>query len=176
MLIIQNKYRRCIFLLNKYDFADFIILRSKALNHPVTNLKLQKILYFLNAIYLVKHGEPLVDAVFEKWNYGPTIPAIYKEYRVNGGNNIIDIKTYPILYFEDNYFKVKKHKFDLANIDQDAQDFINQYLPQLLRFDQFELVDYAKRETQWHWQNDKNYSNDLTRKFYQDPAHDFWKI
>ena len=76
MLIIQNKCRKCIFLLNKCDFADFIILRSKALNQPVTNLKLQKILYFLNAIYLVKHGKPIVDAVFEKWNYGPTIPAI----------------------------------------------------------------------------------------------------
>ena len=53
---------------------------------------------------------------------------------------------------------------------------INQYLPKLLRFDQFELVNYAKRETQWHWKNDKNYNNDLTRKFYQNPVHDFWKI
>ena len=81
-----------------------LFYRSKALNQPVTNLKLQKILYFLNAIYLVKRSKPLVDATFEKWNYGPTIPDVYKEYRVNGGNNIIDIKTHPILYFEDNSF------------------------------------------------------------------------
>lgn len=55
----------------------------------VTNLKLQKILYFAQAYYLAKLGKPLFNDNIEAWAYGPVVPMVYKKYREYGSNSII---------------------------------------------------------------------------------------
>lgn len=48
---------------------------------PITPLKLQKLLFFCHADYLVKTGQPLVEDTFEAWSYGPVIPGVYHEFK-----------------------------------------------------------------------------------------------
>ena len=57
------------------DVADEIITLAQEKGHPVSNLKLQKMMYFLNALSLVQSEHPLIDdgQMFEKWDYGPVI-------------------------------------------------------------------------------------------------------
>ena len=47
----------------------------------VTPLKLQKLLYFMHADYLVRTGSPLVKETFEAWSYGPVIPSVYEQFK-----------------------------------------------------------------------------------------------
>lgn len=47
----------------------------------VTPLKIQKLLYFMHADYLVKTGHPLVKEIFEAWSYGPVIPSVYEQFK-----------------------------------------------------------------------------------------------
>jgi uncharacterized phage-associated protein len=47
----------------------------------VTPLKLQKLIFFCHADYLLQFGQPLVRQSFEAWNYGPVIPSIYEEFQ-----------------------------------------------------------------------------------------------
>jgi uncharacterized phage-associated protein len=47
----------------------------------VTPLKLQKLLFFMHADYLVATGRPLCRDQFEAWTYGPVLPAVYDEFR-----------------------------------------------------------------------------------------------
>ena len=47
----------------------------------VTPLKMQKLLYFIHADYLVKTGSPLVKEQFEAWSYGPVIPSVYEQFK-----------------------------------------------------------------------------------------------
>lgn len=48
---------------------------------PVTNLALQKLLYFAHGQFLIRTGKPLVNGAFEAWTYGPVHPAIYREFK-----------------------------------------------------------------------------------------------
>ena len=43
----------------------------------VSPLKLQKLLFFCHAEFLLQTGLPLVRDEFEAWSYGPVVPAIY---------------------------------------------------------------------------------------------------
>lgn len=67
----------------------------------ITNLKLQKILYFAQAYFLAKVGKPLFLDSIEAWEYGPVVPAIYRKYRKNGNNPIIDEKDKSKISLED---------------------------------------------------------------------------
>lgn len=55
----------------------------------VTNLKLQKLLYFAQAYYLAKLGRPLFNDRIEAWEYGPVIPDVYHKYKSEGSAPII---------------------------------------------------------------------------------------
>jgi len=43
----------------------------------VSNLALQKLLYFAHGHFLIRTGRPLVSGAFEAWTYGPVHPAVY---------------------------------------------------------------------------------------------------
>ena len=55
----------------------------------ITNLKLQKVLYFAQAYYLAKIGKKLFGDHIEAWSYGPVVPSIYRKYKTYGSNSII---------------------------------------------------------------------------------------
>lgn len=55
---------------------------------PLTNLAMQKLLYFAHALYLVERRVPLVSGYFEAWEYGPVHPAAYKAFRRWGSQPI----------------------------------------------------------------------------------------
>jgi uncharacterized phage-associated protein len=51
---------------------------------PVSQMKLQKMVYFAHGYYLAKYREPLIQEDFEAWQFGPVVPAIYSEYKAFG--------------------------------------------------------------------------------------------
>lgn len=55
----------------------------------ITNLKLQKVLYFAQAYYLSKIGRPLFSDNIEAWEYGPVIPDVYHKFKSKGSDPII---------------------------------------------------------------------------------------
>lgn len=74
------------------DFANHILAVAYENNLPVNNLQLQKIMYF--AMREQKDNHELLfemyDEPFYIWRYGPTIPSIYKEFRIHGASSIIE--------------------------------------------------------------------------------------
>jgi uncharacterized phage-associated protein len=52
---------------------------------PVDNLKLQKLLYYSQAVHIVLHEKaPLFPEDIEAWDYGPVVPTVYHEYKPFG--------------------------------------------------------------------------------------------
>jgi uncharacterized phage-associated protein len=47
----------------------------------ITNLALQKLLYFAHALFLQEHNRPLVSGYFEAWEFGPVHPAAYQAFK-----------------------------------------------------------------------------------------------
>lgn len=56
----------------------------------MTNLRLQKLLYFAQGWYMARYGKPLFTAPIEAWKLGPVVPTIYGEYQHCGNSPIHD--------------------------------------------------------------------------------------
>lgn len=65
------------------DVADYIIRSIK-----VDPLKLQKLLFYTQAVSLVKHNSPAFDDAIEAWDYGPVVRDIYDNYKKYGYEDI----------------------------------------------------------------------------------------
>lgn len=73
---------------NASEVAEYIIARCHQKHEAISNLKLQKILYFVQAQFIVKLGVPCFDNIMQAWNYGPVVPDVYRKYRGYGNTNI----------------------------------------------------------------------------------------
>lgn len=56
----------------------------------VTQMKLQKMVYFAHGYHLAKYGEPLITEKFEAWKFGPVVEDIYQTYKLYGSDPIMD--------------------------------------------------------------------------------------
>lgn len=57
------------------------------------NFKLQSVLYFVQAEFLVVKGRPCFDDPIEAWGFGPVIPNVYRQYTIYGGMMILEVKA-----------------------------------------------------------------------------------
>jgi len=61
--------------------ANFILDYCEARRMSVTNLALQKLVYFCHVWSLIELHKPLVRHKFEAWEYGPVLPYLYREFK-----------------------------------------------------------------------------------------------
>lgn len=47
---------------------------------PISNLRLQKLLYFVQGQSYIKNDDCIIDEDFYAWPYGPVIPTVYYKY------------------------------------------------------------------------------------------------
>jgi uncharacterized phage-associated protein len=72
----------------------------------MTNLRLQKLLYFAQGWYLARFGKPLFATAFVAWKYGPVAPEIYNLYKKYGSQGITDKSN-------DSFDKFTADEYDL---------------------------------------------------------------
>lgn len=70
--------------------AYAFVKRGIDTGQPITQMKLQKMIYFAQGIHLALYNEPLLKETFQAWKYGPVIPDIYHAYKLYGSNPIDD--------------------------------------------------------------------------------------
>lgn len=68
-------------LISPRDTADYLINESRERGDVLTNLKLQKLLYYAQAWYLVERGKPLFEEDFQAWVHGPVLPSQYQRFK-----------------------------------------------------------------------------------------------
>jgi len=73
--------------------ANFILDACESIGITVTNLKLQKLMYFCHAMVLVKTGQPLMNPGFQAWRYGPVNKLVYSIFKVFGEQPITERAT-----------------------------------------------------------------------------------
>lgn len=70
----------------------------------MTNLRLQKLLYFAQGWHLARYGKPLFNEPIDAWKYGPVVPAVYYEYNENGKNGIDGNGDIDLSVFDENEY------------------------------------------------------------------------
>lgn len=75
------------------EIARYVIQYCQEKNYTISNLKLQKILYFLQAEFLVDTGMPCFREKIEAWDFGPVVPDVYHVYKIYGSASIPSDKS-----------------------------------------------------------------------------------
>lgn len=78
----------CYTILN---VAQYVIAYCLEKEKPVSNLALQKILYFLQKEHLRRRCRPLFPEDFEAWQFGPVSRKVYYKFCAWGAHPITDI-------------------------------------------------------------------------------------
>ncbi len=99
--------------LSATDVAKYIITAfyskdkeiDEGVSEGVSNLKLQKLLYFCQAFSLAKLDRPMFEEDICAWKYGPVVKEVYEEYK--------EYKNNPLPKAE-----VKKHDINVPNEDK----------------------------------------------------------
>lgn len=68
--------------------ADYFIAKNKLDNKGLSNKKLQKLLYYSQAWYLVIKNQKMFSDDIEAWIHGPAIPSVYARFKEFGANDI----------------------------------------------------------------------------------------
>ena len=73
----------------QYRIEDYFIALSNSVQSLITNMKLQKLMYYAQAWHLAVIGDELFSDDFQAWIHGPVIPALYDKYKAYQWNPII---------------------------------------------------------------------------------------
>lgn len=123
------------YLFSAQSLAHYVVDRCNSASHPVSNLQLQKILYFLQLVYCrTQNGEALLfSETFQAWPYGPVIPSVYYEYSQYGGRAI------------------EKSYADELVCDSDTLTFLNEGIDALSKKSPWDLVSISHVQgSPWH--------------------------
>lgn len=113
------------------DIANKIISKTD-LEHgdTISNLKLQKMMYYQQGFHLAYFGTPLFDEDIVAWQYGPVVPSVYKEYKS----------------FESNSISTSKEGISLSD---DEEELFNNVYEEYNQFSAVALMKMTHEEAPW---------------------------
>lgn len=132
---------------NVLDVCKYVIDYSNEKEYGISNLKLQKILYFIQAYFLIKQpSRCCFDDRIEAWDFGPVVPKAYRKYKQFGSSDIPTIMDFEksngngcITGDDKNLIKTVIDKFadysatDLVGLTHNQSPWIDAYIPHMNR-------------------------------------------
>lgn len=136
---------------NALSVAYHIIDYCNEQGSGISNLKLQKILYFVQAEFLVSTptNRPCFKDKIEAWDFGPVVPNVYHQYKLFG-SSIIPVGVNDALapYFEE--------------ISLDDQIMINSIVDDASRYTASQLVQITHNQAPWRNAYRRGFNNEIT--------------
>jgi uncharacterized phage-associated protein len=86
-------------MLSAHEIAKyFVSLVDEDAGDSISNLKVQKLLYYAQGAHLAVYGDPLFAEAIKAWAHGPVVPQVYHQYRQYGAGPIpvesVDLDQY----------------------------------------------------------------------------------
>lgn len=150
---------------NVLDVCRYVINYSNDENYGISNLKLQKILYFIQAYFLsyTEQKEPCFSEKIEAWDFGPVVPKAYHEFKQYGSGDIPKISSY-IEYEDDDIWNVERKAFDENCIDKEKREIINQIVDRFSEYTATDLVELTHNQDPWKNSYEKYMNNEITNE------------
>ncbi len=115
------------------DIANYFLFRAEKEGHELlSNLKLQKLVYYAQGIHLAMYDEPLFADRIEAWNYGPVVPSLYHLYKDKGAGCI-----------------PADESFNPLSIDETTRDFLDEIFDAFGQFSAIRLMEIAHSDKCW---------------------------
>jgi uncharacterized phage-associated protein len=161
--------------------ANFIIDYAQKKGKSVSNLQLQKIMYFIQGAFLNEYNKELVSSSFSRWQYGPVLKEIYAIFRDNGSLPIeklaitANIKNGVLELGEPQ----KTTSESLGN--ESVFKYLQEVTSKLLQISPWELVELSHSQDVWYEHKDEilkhmapDYKNEEIKKACKDNS-ELWQ-
>ena len=114
---------------NVLDVSRHIINYSEEKDYGVSNLKLQKLLYFVQAYFMLEKKDhvPCFHEKIEAWGFGPVVPEAYQEWAKYGSCDITLIESYMVID-KDNIWNSYRVQYHDDIIDEDDKKLIDRVI------------------------------------------------
>ena len=141
--------------MKKYTALDiskyFIDLASSIDENDLTNLKLQKILYYAQEDHIKKYENELFSDQIQAWDLGPVVRSVYDTFKMCG--------AFPITSFDI--------KYESKSVDTDTQKFLESVWEKYSKYSANHLVKMThKPGSPWslaYKSQDKTITTDLIK-------------
>jgi uncharacterized phage-associated protein len=116
------------------DIANKIILRTDSERGDIiSNLKLQKLLYYMQGYHLAFFNEKFFEDQLEAWTYGPVVPNAYHTFKEFGPKAII----------------LDPDKYKEIELTPAQEDMFEQVMNEYGKFSAIKLMEMTHKETPW---------------------------
>lgn len=145
------------------DICRHVINYSNQCDYGVSNLKLQKILYFIQAYFLInsREKEPCFLERIEAWDLGPVVPEAYREYKQYGGGDIPSITAY-FKFDEGNLWNCEKIPYEDNVITEEDCSLIDEVVDRFSTYTATDLVNLTHQQAPWKKAYIPNMNNEIT--------------
>lgn len=133
---------------NVLDICRYIINYSNEKEYGISNLKLQKILYFVQAYFLIMKDEKCFQERIEAWDFGPVVPIAYHEFKQYGSGNIPKIISY-VKFNDENMWNIQRIEYDENIISQENRQLINEVVDKFSEYSATDLVTLTHKQAPW---------------------------
>lgn len=132
------------------NIAEYVIQKSIDVGNPIDHLKLQKILYYIQAKFLVEKKVKCFDEPILAWRFGPVIESVYRRY-----NKYSSMNLYP------------KNKSQFNNVEKCDAEIIDSLVNKYAEKNAWFLVEQTHREKPWlSTPQSSEISADVIRRYY----------
>lgn len=117
------------------DIALYFIQKSNSDENSgelISNLKLQKLLYYAQGFYLATNDTPLFDDPIEAWMHGPVVPNVYHAYKEFG--------DFPITLSEE---------VEIPELEEDITEFLDEIYRIFGQYSAWKLRNMTHEEPPW---------------------------
>lgn len=136
---------------NVLQVSQYIINYSIENDIQITNLKLQKLLYYTQAAFLTEYDEPCFEEEIEHWRHGPVVSKVYSHYKGYIDKNINDIQHECLdMYIDANAnIAVRKIIYNINDFYIEDIELINNIIQSYRNTDPWDLVEKTHEEDPW---------------------------
>ncbi len=137
---------------NAIDIAKKVIAyTNEEEGDSITNLKLQKLLYYLQGFHLAFYNKPLFKEHIRAWTYGPVVEEVYQEFKGYGSQTIY-----------------KKDVKDELTLDEEAQNVFESVYEVYSKFSAIKLMEMTHAESPWrNTEIQKIITHEKMKKFFK---------
>lgn len=129
------------------DVVDYFLSKTINDDEELTNLKIQKLIYYAQGFHLAIFDRELYQDEIEAWRYGPVCPEVYHKLKENGSNIIL-------------YDKSKQDFSKIFNKDQ--IELLDEIYNIFGQFSAWKLRDMTHEEPTW--MNNKDSASTISHK------------
>lgn len=116
-----------------FDIANYFLWKAQENEQELlSNMKLQKLVYYAQGLHLALNGTPLFKERIEAWAYGPVVATLYHAHKQHGPRGIPPVED-----------------FNPLSIDENTREFLDEIFEVLGQFSAVRLMEISHDDQCW---------------------------